>query len=196
MPKKKLLDEENYVDPGIVETVRPYANLKMRIPADARMSENIEDRRGDAFMYGNKLAMQKTRGKRMAEDEKFLERPAAGPYEEDIGRTAKTARMNARLLEPGMTPSGQRDTLERGEEAPEYQARARAREQERELRPPSLEEFLRDISSGSQKTRADRDAMQELVDRETRGYAKGGMVTKKNRGDGICTRGHTKGRMY
>lgn len=44
----------------------------------------------------------------------------------------------------------------------------------------------------------DREALKRLIEDSTKGYKKGGMVKKgrAGRGDGCCTKGFTKGRMY
>ena len=104
------------------------------------VTKGKKDRGDSAPLYNNnKLYLQKTRGERMANEDKLaVERK----YEQDIGRAART------------------------DEAPQPEEYAKG----------------------------------GLVKK----YAKGGMVTKsksksagsKHRGDGICMKGHTKGKMY
>ncbi len=70
------------------------------------------------------------------------------------------------------------------------------REKKRREQERAVEEANRPAeSSESRYSDADRKALEEM---SGEGFAKGGMVTKskKGRGDGICIKGHTKGRMY
>jgi hypothetical protein len=70
------------------------------------------------------------------------------------------------------------------------------REKKRREQEKALEEANRPAeSSESRYSDADRKALEEM---SGEGFAKGGMVTKgkKGRGDGICMKGHTKGKMY
>ncbi len=70
------------------------------------------------------------------------------------------------------------------------------REKKRREQEKALEEANRPSeSSESRYSDADRKALEEM---SGEGFAKGGMVTKgkKGRGDGICMKGHTKGKMY
>lgn len=74
--------------------------------------------------------------------------------------------------------------------------RDRAREKKRREQEKALEEARRtEEPSESRYSDEDRKALEEMAGE---GFAKGGMVTKskKGRGDGICIKGHTKGRMY
>jgi hypothetical protein len=183
MPRRQRASEQdNDVDPGLIEAARPYAGMRMRIPKDARMSENIEDRRGDNFMYGNKLSMQKTRGQRMDEErESFTPRRAETQIDRDIDETAARSARNAPQVRSDMTPREERYTLDTGEPPPGYQKRR------------DMDELMDRVMSQPRGPSKDREALNELI----RGYAKGGMVQSgSRRGDGICTKGHTKGRMY
>jgi len=70
------------------------------------------------------------------------------------------------------------------------------REKKRREQERAVEEANRPAeSSESRYSDADRKALEEM---SGEGFAKGGMVTKgkKGRGDGICIKGHTKGKMY
>ena len=70
------------------------------------------------------------------------------------------------------------------------------REKKRREQEKAVEEANRPAeSSESRYSDADRKALEEM---SGEGFAKGGMVTKgkKGRGDGICIKGHTKGKMY
>ena len=74
--------------------------------------------------------------------------------------------------------------------------RNRMREKKRREQEKALEEARRtEEPSESRYSDEDRKALSEMAGE---GFAKGGMVTKgkKGRGDGICIKGHTKGRMY
>jgi len=74
--------------------------------------------------------------------------------------------------------------------------RDRMRDKKRREQERAVEEASRPAeSSESRYSDADRKALEEM---SGEGFAKGGMVTKskKGRGDGICIKGHTKGRMY
>lgn len=77
--------------------------------------------------------------------------------------------------------------------------RDRFREKKRRERDEMMEERRRPMeeSSESRYSDEDRKALDELSGEAAKGFAKGGMVKKgKHRGDGVCTKGHTKGRMY
>jgi hypothetical protein len=61
------------------------------------------------------------------------------------------------------------------------------------------------MKSESDISKADKDALKELIDTGDEGapkpFRKGGMVSKSlksgsRRGDGICSKGYTKGKMY
>lgn len=80
--------------------------------------------------------------------------------------------------------------------------RNRMREKKRREQEKALEEARRtEEPSESRYSDEDRKALGEMAGE---GFAKGGMVTKgksksaskKGRGDGICIKGHTKGKMY
>lgn len=193
MPNRRLPPGE--IDPAFIEGARPFSGMKMRIPADARMSENIEDRRGDAAMYGGKLSLQKTRGQRMDSNREFFTpKEPVSQLERDIDETVKTTRMNAGAVQPGMSPREEREALDTGSSSG-YEVRRKRQD---------LDELMERISREQRSTGKDTRGFEDLIENETRGFAKGGMVrktgpksaAKKGRGDGICIKGHTKGRMY
>lgn len=74
--------------------------------------------------------------------------------------------------------------------------RDRMREKKRREQQKALEEARR--TEEPTENRISEEDRKALSDMAGEGYAKGGMVTKskKGRGDGICIKGHTKGRMY
>lgn len=74
--------------------------------------------------------------------------------------------------------------------------RDRMREKKRREQEKALEEARR--TQEPTENRISEEDRKALSDMAGEGYAKGGMVTKskKGRGDGICIKGHTKGRMY
>lgn len=182
-------DEEDSVGEFMTEVLRPLYGVKMRIPENARMSENIEDTRGDAAIYNNKLAMQKTRGPRSeyVRDEFQTPKKLVTQMDRDVDETIKRSRMNAEKVQPGMTPTEEREVLEKGS-SPGYDAWRKRQD---------LDELMERITREERPSGKDRRGFEDLIEKETRGYAKGGLVKKpRRRGDGICSRGHTKGRMY
>jgi len=72
--------------------------------------------------------------------------------------------------------------------------RDRMREKKRREQEKALEEARR--TEEPTENRISEEDRKALSDMAGEGYAKGGMVTKKGRGDGICMKGHTKGKMY
>jgi len=82
------------------------------------------------------------------------------------------------------------------------------KEEERNTKMESERKDRENAMPTSNASESDRRALDELIDQSAsaddqekyRGYRKGGMVKKSKassrRGDGICTRGHTKGKMY
>lgn len=74
--------------------------------------------------------------------------------------------------------------------------RDRMREKKRREQQKALEEARR--TEEPTENRISEEDRKALSDMAGEGYAKGGMVTKskKGRGDGICMKGHTKGKMY
>ena len=196
MPRKKSQPEEDgAIDPVLIEATRPYAGMKMRIPADARMSENIEDTRGEAAIYNNRLAMQKTRGARsQANREFFTPRKAVTQMDQDIDETAEKFRRNAGGLGPNMLASEEREVLDTGS-SPAYDAWRKKQD---------LDDLMERLSREQRSTGKDTRGFEDLIEKEAGGFAKGGMVTKsksksagsKHRGDGCCMKGHTKGKVY
>jgi len=192
MPKKRSSPEDGFtIGRELSDIYEMYGNAKTRIPANARMSENIEDRRGENSLRGNKLSMQKTRGQRTDSNREFFTpRNPQTEVDRDIENVAKRSRMNADLIEPGMSPTEERYALEQGVLPPGYAAEKSRRELDQLVQRIVLEKAPDDGK--------DRRGFEDLIEKTSRGYAKGGMVTKskKGRGDGICIKGHTKGRMY
>jgi hypothetical protein len=192
MPKRRSSTDGEFTGGDEFSDIfQMYGDAKMRIPANARMSENIEDRRGENFMQGNKLSLQKTRGQREDNRRGFF--PTGGPstdIERDIDAVAKRSRMNADLLEPGMSPTEERYALDQG-------IFGYAAEKKRRDFDELMQRVTRENNPSGGK---DRRGFEDLIEETSKGYAKGGMVTKskskKGRGDGICIKGHTKGRMY
>ena len=74
----------------------------------------------------------------------------------------------------------------------------RKKQREQESRMEEIRRSAEEESSESGYSDEDKEALEELMKEPAEGYAKGGMVRKKggHRGDGICVKGHTKGRMY
>jgi hypothetical protein len=84
------------------------------------------------------------------------------------------------------------------------------KEQEREMEMERERKNRENAAPTSNVSESDRRALNELIDQSAsaddqemyrgKGYRKGGMVKKpkstSRRGDGICTRGYTKGKMY
>lgn len=74
----------------------------------------------------------------------------------------------------------------------------RKRERESESRTDEIRRSAEEASSKKKFSEEDEKGLKDLIEGPSEGFAKGGMVRKKggHRGDGICTKGHTKGKMY
>lgn len=73
----------------------------------------------------------------------------------------------------------------------DYKKREEERKTEEERRS------MEDSTMEERYSKEDKKALEDLIKEPPKGYAKGGMVKKsKSRGDGICVKGHTKGKVY
>lgn len=70
------------------------------------------------------------------------------------------------------------------------------KKQEEERKMEEERRSMEDSTMEERYSKEDKKALEDLIKGSPEGYAKGGMVTKRGRGDGICIKGHTKGRMY
>jgi hypothetical protein len=77
-------------------------------------------------------------------------------------------------------------------------AARRKKERESAARLEEIDRSAEEASSKKKFSEDDEKGMKALIEGPSEGYAKGGMVRKKggHRGDGCCTKGHTKGKMY
>jgi hypothetical protein len=86
-----------------------------------------------------------------------------------------------------------------------YNVPAQITDEDRRKAGEEADRAQREMKSESNVSKADKDALKEIIDTGDEGpakpFRKGGMVSKSSksgsrRGDGCCTRGHTKGKMY
>lgn len=74
----------------------------------------------------------------------------------------------------------------------------RKKQREQEDRMEEVRRSAEEESSKNRYSDDDKRSLEDLMKEPAEGYAKGGMVRKKggHRGDGICVKGHTKGKVY
>jgi hypothetical protein len=72
------------------------------------------------------------------------------------------------------------------------------KERESESQMEEISRSSEEASSKKKFSEEDEKSLKDLIEDSKEGYAKGGMVQKKGgrRGDGICSKGYTKGKMY
>lgn len=77
-------------------------------------------------------------------------------------------------------------------------AARRKKERESAARLEEIDRSAEEASSKKKFSEEDEKGLKDLIEGPSEGFAKGGMVRKKggHRGDGICSKGHTKGKMY
>lgn len=77
-------------------------------------------------------------------------------------------------------------------------AARRKKERESAARLEEIDRSSEEASSKKKFSEEDEKGLKDFIEGPSEGYAKGGMVRKKggHRGDGICSKGHTKGKMY